>query len=271
MAVLPCLRILKPSSHFHWTHSGTDPHYLVNFWLGSLFFLVMTSWFSFCCLKQWFPKPVNKFWDLQNLSKFQIFFFSATQPQFSHVCFSSWWEMTRISLAFAQKQAGGITKLACSRCLLDLSPPPPPQNNPIKEFVLSLGPRLSLFSGTCQSITKVGSRRFVEGLPSGSLFVSPCLPECYLQIETKTEPDLKSLSVKNVLQCIYPGAYGLLIYPILSISHQQLSPLLLYMGLFTAPTWKKDLLLFSFGSSSGVTFWHDKKQSQGRYTTLLCW
>ena len=150
-------------------------------------------------------------------------------------------------------------------------PPPPPKNNPIKEFALSLGPRLSLFSGTCQSITKVGSRRFVEGLPSGSLFVSPCLPECYLQIETKTEPDLRSLSVKNVSQCIYPGAYGLLIYPILSISHQQLSPLLLYMGLFTAPTWKKDLLLFSFGSSSGVTFWHDKKQSQGRYTTLLCW
>ena len=30
-------------------------------------------------------------------------------------------------------------------------------------------------------------RRFV----SGSLFVSPCLPECYLQSETKIEPDLR--------------------------------------------------------------------------------
>ena len=30
-------------------------------------------------------------------------------------------------------------------------------------------------------------KRFV----SGSLFVSPCSPECYLQSETKTEPDLK--------------------------------------------------------------------------------
>ena len=37
-------------------------------------------------------------------------------------------------------------------------------NNPINEFALSLGPRLSLFSGTCQSIKKVGGRRFVEGL-----------------------------------------------------------------------------------------------------------
>ena len=35
----------------------------------------MTSWFSFCCLKQWFLKPVSKFWDLQNLSTFQIFLF----------------------------------------------------------------------------------------------------------------------------------------------------------------------------------------------------
>ena len=31
-------------------------------------------------------------------------------------------------------------------------------------------------------------RRFVV---SGSLFVSPCPPECYLQSETKIEPDLR--------------------------------------------------------------------------------
>ena len=38
------------------------------------------------------------------------------------------------------------------------------------------------------------------------------------------------------------------------------------MRLFTAPTGKKDLLLLFFGASSGITFWHDKKD-QGRYTT----
>ena len=65
----------------------------------------MTSWFSFWCLKQWFLKPVSKIWDLQNLSTFQIFLFSETHSQFSHVCLSSWWEVTRISLAFANKQA----------------------------------------------------------------------------------------------------------------------------------------------------------------------
>ena len=42
------------------------------------------------------PKPCN----VSNCP-----FFAATQPQFSHVCLSSCWEMTRISLTFAQKQA----------------------------------------------------------------------------------------------------------------------------------------------------------------------
>ena len=32
---------------------------LVDFWLCSFFFSVMTSWFPFCCLKQWFLKPVS--------------------------------------------------------------------------------------------------------------------------------------------------------------------------------------------------------------------
>ena len=36
---------------------------------------------------------------------FKFCLFSPTQPQFSHVCLSSWWEVTRISLAFAHKQA----------------------------------------------------------------------------------------------------------------------------------------------------------------------
>ena len=97
------LRILKPSSQFYWTHSPTT--FSVNFWLGSLFFLVMTSWFSFRCLKQRFLKPVSKFWDLQTFQRFKFSFFSATQPQFSLVCLSSWWEVTPISLAFGQKQA----------------------------------------------------------------------------------------------------------------------------------------------------------------------
>ena len=37
-----------------------------------------------------------------NVSNFP--FFSPTQPQFSHVCLSSWWEVTCISLVFVQKQ-----------------------------------------------------------------------------------------------------------------------------------------------------------------------
>ena len=63
----------------------------VNFWLCFAYFLVMTSQFSLCCLKQWFLKPVSKFWGLQNLSTFQIFLFFC--------------EMTGISFAFAQNQA----------------------------------------------------------------------------------------------------------------------------------------------------------------------
>ena len=68
-------------------------------------FLSVTNWFSFCCLKQWFLKPVSTFWDFKNLSTFQIFLFLSTQQQFSHVCLFSWWEVTCISLAFAQEQA----------------------------------------------------------------------------------------------------------------------------------------------------------------------
>ena len=67
---------MKPSSRFYWTHSPTTIS--VNFWLGLLLFSVMMSWFSFCCLKQWFFKPVSKFWHLQNLSTFQIFFFGGS-------------------------------------------------------------------------------------------------------------------------------------------------------------------------------------------------
>ena len=65
----------------------------------------MTSWFSICSLKQRFLQPVSKFWDLQTFQRFKFFFFKATQPQFSHVCLSSWWVVTAVSLAFAQKQA----------------------------------------------------------------------------------------------------------------------------------------------------------------------
>ena len=98
-----------------------------DFWLDSLFFSVMTSWFPFCCLKQPFLKPVSKFWDLQNLSTFQIFLFLGNSDAvFSLVCLSSCWEVTRISLAFAQNKTRprppGNTKLAYSCSLLILWP-----------------------------------------------------------------------------------------------------------------------------------------------------
>ena len=38
---------------------------------------------------------------------------------------------------------------------------------------------------------KSGRQTFCRRFVSGSLFVSPCPPECYLQSETKTEPDLR--------------------------------------------------------------------------------
>ena len=38
---------------------------------------------------------------------------------------------------------------------------------------------------------KSGQQTFRRRFASGSLFVSPCPPECYLQSETKIEPDLK--------------------------------------------------------------------------------
>ena len=166
------------------------------------------------------------------------------------------------SLSRKNKQAGirnSPVQGAYSTC--------PPPNNPINDFALSLGPRLSLSSGTCQSIKKVGSRRFVEGLYQGSFRFA--LPSGMLFTD-RNENRAWSPPVTISKCIIYPGAYGLLIYSILSISHQQLFLLLLYMRLFTAPTGKKDLLLLFFGASSGITFWHDKKD-QGWYTTLLCW
>ena len=43
-----------------------------------------------------------------------------------------------------------------------------------------------------QSIKKVGGRKmFCTRFASGSLFVSPCPPECNFQSETKKEPDLR--------------------------------------------------------------------------------
>ena len=106
---------------------------------------------------------------------------------------------------------------------------------------------------------KSGRQTFRRRFVSGSLFVSPWPAECYLQIETKIEPDLRSLSLKNVLFTQEPMGSWFTLF-------EQLFQLLLYMRLFTAPTGKKDLLLLFFGASSGITFWHDKKD-QGRYTT----
>ena len=84
---------------------------MINFWLCSLCFLVMARWFSFCCLKQWFLNPVSEFWDPQNLLTFKIFLFSPTQPQFSYVCLSSRWEVTRISLGFARNKGSSQGRL----------------------------------------------------------------------------------------------------------------------------------------------------------------
>ena len=38
---------------------------------------------------------------------------------------------------------------------------------------------------------KSGRQTFRRRFVSGSLFISPCLPECYLQSEMKIEPDLR--------------------------------------------------------------------------------
>ena len=43
-----------------------------------------------------------------------------------------------------------------------------------------------------KSVRKTFGRKFV----SGSLFVSPCQPECNFQSETKTEPDLR---LRNIM------------------------------------------------------------------------
>ena len=99
--VLPCLRIWN---HLRIFIELTPDHFSVNFWLCSLYLLVMTSWFSLCCLKQWFLKPVS-FEASKNFQRFKFCSFSPTRPQFSRVCLSSWWEVTPISLTFAQKQA----------------------------------------------------------------------------------------------------------------------------------------------------------------------
>ena len=41
---------------------------------------------------------------------------------------------------------------------------------------------------------KSGRKTFRRRFVSGSIFVSPCPPECYFQSETKIEPDLRLLS-----------------------------------------------------------------------------
>ena len=44
---------------------------------------------------------------------------------------------------------------------------------------------------------KSGLQMFRRKFVSGSLFVSPCPPECYLQSETKIEPDLRSIFTQS--------------------------------------------------------------------------
>ena len=45
--------------------------------------------------------------------------------------------------------------------------------------------------GKCQSIKKVGGRRFAEGLYQALFSFSLAPRECYLQTETKIEPDIR--------------------------------------------------------------------------------
>ena len=47
---------------------------------------------------------------------------------------------------------------------------------------------------------KSGRKTFRRRFVSGSFFVSPCPPECYLQSETKIEPDLRLQKVKHHVQ-----------------------------------------------------------------------
>ena len=103
---------------------------------------------------------------------------------------------------------------------------------------------------------KSGQQTFRRRFVSGSLFVSPCPPECYLQIETKIEPDLRSLSLKNVLFTQEPMGSWFTLF-------EQLFPLLLYMRLFTAPMGKKDLIAL-FRSQ----FWNNRMAWQKRSRTI---
>ena len=52
---------------------------------------------------------------------------------------------------------------------------------------------------------KSGRQTFRRRFVSGSLFVSPCPPECYLQSETKIEPDLR-LRVLSSTNITIPNA-----------------------------------------------------------------
>ena len=44
---------------------------------------------------------------------------------------------------------------------------------------------------------KSGRQTFRRRFVSGSLFVSPCPPECYLQSETKIQPDLRLIRIRT--------------------------------------------------------------------------
>ena len=50
---------------------------------------------------------------------------------------------------------------------------------------------------------KSGRQTFRRRFVSGSLFVSLCPPECYLQSETKIEPDLRLIFIGNIKCLLY--------------------------------------------------------------------
>ena len=93
----------------------------------------------------------------------------------------------------------------------------------------------------------MGGRRFVEEFVSGSLFVSPCPPECYLQSETKIEPHLRLFLSENAIKVkivdkMMQSAY---LCVISYVKHKKV----LFLAVFTRP-----LLVTPQASSSATTY-----------------
>ena len=92
---------------------------------------------------------------------------------------------------------------------------------------------------------KSGRQTFRRRFVSGSLFVSPCPPECYLQSETKIEPHLRLFLSENAIKVkivdkMMQSAY---LCVISYVKHKKV----LFLAVFTRP------LLVTPQASSGAT------------------